>query len=127
MSSPPPTPSPAWSHAGERVLVLGGPGLIDALRTTGATVVDAGDPGSDGLVVDTVVVGLTRDFDYARLDRASAAARRGARLIASNTDSTFPAADGLRPGCGGSLLRSRQRRVSSQSRPASPTGRWSNA
>ena len=87
-------------HGGEQVLVLGGPGLIDALRATGAEVLDAADPTADGRPFDAVVIGLTREFDYPRLDRASAAVRRGARLIASNTDSTFPAADGLRPGCG---------------------------
>ena len=85
---------------GEQVLVLGGPGLIDTVRSTGAEVLDAADPAADGRPFDAVVIGLTRDFDYPRLDRASAAVRRGARLIASNTDSTFPAADGLRPGCG---------------------------
>jgi glycerol-1-phosphatase len=86
--------------AGEAVLVLGSDGLRDALASVGAEVSDASDPSTAGGSFDAVVVGLTREIDYDRLDRASDAARRGARLIASNTDSTFPAAGGIRPGCG---------------------------
>ncbi len=63
--------------------------------------VDAGvaDPGP----VDAVVVGLHLDFDYRRLDVAARAARAGARLIATNDDTTYPGEHGLSPGAG-SLL-----------------------
>lgn len=89
-------------HAGERVLVAGGPGVVEAVTERGAeVVVNDGRPATGSF--DAVVVGLHRDFDYARLHVASAAVRAGARLIGTNTDSTFPAPDGLRPG-GGAIL-----------------------
>ena len=47
-----------------------------------------------GRAVDAVVVGLHRDFDYERLRVAAAAVRRGARLLATNDDATYPTPDG---------------------------------
>jgi 4-nitrophenyl phosphatase len=104
----------ALVEPGERVLVLGGPGLCAALEAHGArptptTAVDpgplvrrAGQPGgaAGDRPFDAVVVGLTREFGYRDLDAAAAAVRCGARLLASNADTTFPGADGLHPGCG---------------------------
>ena len=86
---------------GERVLVCAGAGVVEALADRGVETVDAGvaDPGP----VDAVVVGLHLDFDYARLDVAARAARAGARLIATNDDTTYPGEHGLSPGAG-SLL-----------------------
>ena len=52
---------------------------------------------------DAVVTGLHRDFDYARLRSAAAAVHRGARLIGTNADPTYPTPTGLDPG-GGSIL-----------------------
>jgi 4-nitrophenyl phosphatase len=49
---------------------------------------------------EAVVVGWHRTFDFDRLDRASAAVRRGARFVATNLDPTYPAPDGLLPGNG---------------------------
>jgi glycerol-1-phosphatase len=87
---------------GRRVLVAGGPGVVEAFRERGAeVVVDDGTGSPDGF--DAVVVGLHRDFDYDRLALASAAVRRGAVLIGTNTDSTYPTPSGLLPG-GGSIL-----------------------
>ncbi len=82
--------------------------MLEALATRGVEVVDAGDrrrPGDvDGGHFDVVVVGLHRDFDYQRLAVAADAARQGARLIATNDDTTYPAEGGrLQPGAG-SLL-----------------------
>jgi len=90
---------------GERVLVVGGAGLRAAVESVGARAVAAADReavGGEALHrgFDAVVVGLARDFDYAQLDRAQAAVRAGARLLASNTDASYPGADGLHPGCG---------------------------
>lgn len=87
---------------GERVLVAGGPGVVEAMEERGAVVVlnDGNHPPG---AFDAVVVGMHRDFDYARLDSASAAVRAGARLIGTNSDTTFPTPEGLRPG-GGSIL-----------------------
>ncbi len=87
---------------GERVLVTGGPGVVEAVTSRGATVVqntgrDLVDP------VDAVVVGLHRDFDYARLRVAGRAVLDGARLIGTNRDTTFPTPTGLEPG-GGSIV-----------------------
>ncbi len=50
--------------------------------------------------VAAVVCGMDRAFDFARLDRAAAAVRAGARFVATNTDPTFPAADRITPGAG---------------------------
>lgn len=82
----------------EVALVCGGPGVEDALVARGASVVREGD-------ADAVVVGYHRDFDYERMTVASVAVRRGARLVATNDDATFPTPDGPIPG-GGAILAS---------------------
>jgi 4-nitrophenyl phosphatase len=87
---------------GERVLVAGGPGVVEAVAGRGAVTVP-NDGAVDPEGFDAVIVGLHRDFDFARLRIASAAVRAGARLIGTNTDSTFPTPTGLQPG-GGSIL-----------------------
>ena len=81
---------------GERVLLCGGPGIEEALVERGATVVRDGD-------ADAVVVGFHRDFDYQRMHVAATAVRRGARLLASNDDATYPTPDGPAPGAGALL------------------------
>jgi len=86
---------------GERVLVTGGPGLAEALAGAGAEVVV--NDGTGVGEVDAVVVGLHLEFDYARLRVAADAVRRGARLLASNDDATFPTPAGPIPG-GGAIL-----------------------
>lgn len=87
---------------GTRVLVAAGPGVVEALERAGAdVVVNSGVPLPEA--VDAVVVGMHRDFDYRRLAVAADAARRCARLIGTNTDSTYPTPQGLLPG-GGSIL-----------------------
>lgn len=97
---------------GERVLVLGSPGLTRAIRDRGAqaerTLDAVGSLGVDSRVsargrYDSVVVGLTRAFDYAQLDLASWVVRDGARLLATNSDATFPAQDRVQPGTGALL------------------------
>lgn len=88
-------------QAGERVLVAGGPGVVEAVAGRGAVpVLNDAEPAAP---IDAVVVGFHRDFDYERLRRATTAVRRGARLIATNDDPTYPTPDGPIPG-GGSLL-----------------------
>lgn len=82
--------SPADSPA----LVIGETGVVEALGERGIQITSrAGDARS-------VVVGLTRRFDYGMIRDASRAIRAGARFVATNTDSTFPTADGLVPGAG---------------------------
>jgi HAD superfamily hydrolase (TIGR01450 family) len=83
-------------EAGERVLVCGGPGVVQAVAARGAAPVADGDAAA-------VIVGFHRDFDYERLRIAATAVRRGARLVATNDDATYPTPDGLIPG-GGALV-----------------------
>jgi HAD superfamily hydrolase (TIGR01450 family) len=89
---------------GERVLVAGGPGIVEAVEASGAIAVvnDGTIDGRNG-GFDAVLVGLHRDFDYQRLAAAAAAIHSGARLIGTNSDSTYPTPRGLEPG-GGSIL-----------------------
>jgi HAD superfamily hydrolase (TIGR01450 family) len=91
----------ALLEPGQRALVAGGEGLVEALRAHGVEVVrnDGRDPGP----VDAVVVGFHRDFDFERLLVAATAVRAGARLLASNDDATYPTPSGPIPG-GGSIL-----------------------
>jgi 4-nitrophenyl phosphatase len=87
---------------GERVLVCGGEGVVQAIVARGASVVTGNDPGEH---VDAVVVGFHRTFDYEAMLIASRAARNGARLIGTNDDATYPTPDGPIPG-GGAILAS---------------------
>jgi 4-nitrophenyl phosphatase len=86
---------------GDRALVAGGPGLVEALAARGveAVVNDGTDRGS----FDAVVVGFHREFDFERLRVAATTVRAGARLLASNDDATYPTPEGPIPG-GGSIL-----------------------
>jgi 4-nitrophenyl phosphatase len=92
----------ALVEPGERVLVAGGPGVVEAVERRGAIAL-LNDGRTDHGPVDAVVVGLHRDFDYQRLATASRAVMRGARLIGTNGDTTYPTPTGLEPG-GGSLV-----------------------
>ncbi|MGZ6965966.1 MAG: HAD-IIA family hydrolase, partial [Acidimicrobiia bacterium] len=78
---------------GASVLACAGPGVVEALELAGFEVVGAGPAAA-------VVVGWHRDFDFDGLARASDAVRRGAHFIATNTDPTYPSADGVLPGNG---------------------------
>ena len=81
---------------GERALVLGGAGIVEALEGRGVEVVGRAP-------VDAVVVGFTRGFDYEGLRVAADAARASGRLIGTNDDATYPTPAGPLPG-GGALL-----------------------
>ena len=81
---------------GERVLVVGGPGIDEAVELAGAEVCSSGP-------ADAVVVGMDPSFNYDTLGRAMRAVRGGARLIGTNHDPSYPTERGLEPG-GGSLL-----------------------
>jgi glycerol-1-phosphatase len=85
----------------ERVLVCGGAGVVEALARRGAAAVPGDDEG--GVNADTVIVGFHREFDYARMRIATTATMRGARLIATNDDATYPTPDGPIPGAGAIL------------------------
>jgi phosphoglycolate/pyridoxal phosphate phosphatase family enzyme len=109
----------------ERVLVVGGKGVFEAIVLAGCEPIPAGrrlvrsvgpaapaaeaaaeaeaEAGERQANVDAVVVGLDLRFDYLRLSEASAAIRRGARFIATNDDATYPMTGGVTPG-GGSIV-----------------------
>ena len=87
----------AMIEPGERVLAVGGDGVVAALTERGAEIVDV----RAGIVdVDAVVVGIRPDFDYEMLTAAMQGLHGGARLVATNDDPTFPDAHGLLPGNG---------------------------
>jgi 4-nitrophenyl phosphatase len=86
---------------GQRVLVSGGPGVVEAVRAAGATPIGATED-ADG-PVDVVVMGFNPGFDYALMKRAVRAVLGGARLVATNDDPIYPAADGPAPGSGAIL------------------------
>jgi 4-nitrophenyl phosphatase len=87
---------------GSRALVLGGPGIEEALEARGVEAVPA-DAGAGAGAVDAVVVGFDRRFDFDRLAAAVRAVLAGARLVGTNDDATYPTTDGQLPGAG-SLL-----------------------
>jgi HAD superfamily hydrolase (TIGR01450 family) len=76
------------------VYVLGADGLRDTLRGFGITVV------ADWREADTVLTGLDFDVTYQRLAGAVLAVQHGAAFYATNSDATFPTADGEQPGAG---------------------------
>jgi HAD superfamily hydrolase (TIGR01450 family) len=87
-----------------RALVLGGPGIVEALEERGVadiTVAGSGAPGA--AAYDAVVMGWHRAFDFSMLQEATTAVFAGARLIGTNADSTYPTANGLIPGSGAIL------------------------
>lgn len=89
-------------QAGERVLVCGGPGVMEAVEARGAFPVrsDAVSAGFDPGSFDAVIVGLHHHFDYGGVSAANAAIRAGARFIATNDDATYPTPTGPVPGAG---------------------------
>ncbi|MGH9150029.1 MAG: HAD-IIA family hydrolase [Acidimicrobiales bacterium] len=86
----------AMLEPGSTALVCAGPGVHEALDRRGVRTVLDGD-------ADVVVVGWHRDFNYARLTAAFLAVDRGARLLGTNDDATYPMEGGLVPG-GGAIL-----------------------
>ncbi|MEM7272136.1 MAG: HAD-IIA family hydrolase [Actinomycetota bacterium] len=85
-----------YIEAGQKVVVVGGPGIDEAVEKRGGVVVRSHP-------ADAVIVGIDPGFDYDELGRAMTAARGGARLIGTNHDPTYPTAEGLKPG-GGSIV-----------------------
>ena len=107
----------ALLRKGERVLLGGGPGAVEAIENAGAILAGRSDDHTHADFVksdhkadeqideqfDVVMVGYHATFDYRGLTRLSQAVRNGARLIATNDDATYPTPHGLIPG-GGSIL-----------------------
>jgi 4-nitrophenyl phosphatase len=76
-----------------RVFVVGEDGLRSPLSDAGFELADDGP-------ADCVIVGMDRTVTYDKLKRASLLIRGGARFVATNPDTTFPAPEGLVPGAG---------------------------
>ncbi|HXZ82329.1 MAG TPA: HAD hydrolase-like protein [Acidimicrobiales bacterium] len=87
---------------GERALVVGGLGIVEALEARGLVAVVCEGPGASA-GFDLVVVGIDPAFDYGRLARAMTAVGAGARLVGTNADATWPTPSGELPG-GGAIL-----------------------
>ena len=85
-------------RGGGRAFVIGMDGVREALADAGIQIVD-GRSGD----ADLVVVGFDANATYDALKTASLLVERGARLVATNADASFPAADGLWPGAGALL------------------------
>jgi glycerol-1-phosphatase len=84
---------------GRKVMVVGGPGLRQALEAAGARVVD----GSAWREAEVVAVGFDPELTYARVRDATLAIRSGARFVGSNPDTTLPTPEGIWPGAGATL------------------------
>jgi glycerol-1-phosphatase len=85
--------------AGVRVMVVGGPGLRQALEAAGASLVD----GPAWRDAEVVAVGFDPDLTYAKVRDATLAIRAGARFVGSNPDATLPTPEGFWPGAGATL------------------------
>jgi HAD superfamily hydrolase (TIGR01457 family) len=85
-------------RGGGRAFVIGQDGVREALTDAAIRVLE-GEPEE----ADLVVVGFDGGATYASLKRASLLVQRGARLVATNADASYPAADGLWPGAGALL------------------------
>ena len=83
------------NHPDSKAFIIGEYGLKEELEGVGVEIVDEG--------ADLVVVGLDREFSYAKLKQALQELRKGARLLASNNDPYYPVEDGFVPGAGAVL------------------------
>ena len=85
-------------RGGGRVFVIGEDGVREALAGAGLEILQ-GEPET----ADLVVVGFDGGATYAKLKTACLLVQRGAKLVATNADGSYPAADGLWPGAGALL------------------------
>ena len=72
--------------------VIGDPGLVVALYDVGYSMNDVNP--------DYVVIGETRDYNFARIEKAVDLVRNGARLIGTNIDIVDKKEGGFMPACG---------------------------
>jgi HAD superfamily hydrolase (TIGR01450 family) len=84
---------------GTRILVVGGPGLRQALEDAGARLLDL----AGWRQAEVVAVGFDPDLTYDRVKAAALAIRAGARFVGSNPDTTLPMPEGFWPGAGATL------------------------
>lgn len=81
---------------GAPVFVIGEPPMLEEMRAHGFEV-------RHDELVRWVVIAFDRTFDYAKLNIALQAVKRGARLIATNPDRTCPVEGGEIPDCAGMI------------------------
>ena len=81
--------SPSACPRGSRVLVIGGPGVGDALRERGLVPVESVDDGAVALMQ-----GYGPDVDWRQLAEGSLAIGRGLLWVATNLDRTIPSPRG---------------------------------
>jgi len=81
---------------GRLAYVIGGEGLLNAVASVGARIAN----GEEGKDASLVVVGWDQGLTFDKLRLATLAVRAGAMFVASNTDATYPAQEGLWPGAG---------------------------
>lgn len=86
--------TPAW----QRAFVIGAPAVHRHVQDAGLSVMNGGDDLASR--VDVVVVAGHPQFDYTELRIAAVALHRGADLICSDMDATYPMPDGPWPGTG---------------------------
>jgi 4-nitrophenyl phosphatase len=80
-----------WPN-GARVFVVGAPSLAETIAAAGFEITAER--------AEIVVVGLDRDFTYAKLKQATRLLLAGAVLIGTNPDLLLPSEDGFEPGAG---------------------------
>jgi glycerol-1-phosphatase len=85
-------------RGGGSAFVIGQEGIRRALADAGIDVLE-GSPDA----ADQVVVGVDVNVTYAELATACELVERGARLVATNPDTSFPVPDALWPGAGALL------------------------
>jgi glycerol-1-phosphatase len=85
--------------AGLNLLVVGGPGLRQALADAGGRLLGP----AAWREADVVVAGLDPDLDYGKLRAATLAIAAGARFVGSNPDASLPTLEGPWPGAGSVL------------------------
>ena len=71
--------------------VIGAPGLLNALYEVGITMNDINP--------DYVIVGETMSYNYEVILKAVSLVEKGAKLIATNPDLTYPSDNGMIPSC----------------------------
>jgi HAD superfamily hydrolase (TIGR01450 family) len=90
----------ATERDGGSAFVVGSQALVDHVADAGMRIAN-GTSFADR--ADVVVVGGHRDLHYAELRDATRSVLRGAELIGTGRDATFPTADGPAPGTGAVL------------------------
>lgn len=83
-------------HADRKILVVGAPGLKEAMRAQGLNLIDL-DHATEA---EVVVMGKDPEFNQKTLNQVCQAIWKGAEFIATNEDARVPSADGFIPATG---------------------------